>query len=70
VYDYFLSDEMQIGILKGRMYSPVLLTAAPVGAKSFQEVFSGALPWTPQILEALFTEKEAVKKTFIEKVLN
>lgn len=70
IYDYFLSDEIQKAILRGRMYSPIPGVGEPEGAKPFQEVLAGAFEWSPELLEKLYEQRETIKKKFNDTVLH
>ncbi len=70
VYDYFLSDDIQKAILRGRMYSPIPGIGDPEGAKPFKEVLTASFEWSPELLEKLYEQREAIKKKFNDTVLH
>jgi len=69
VYDYFLSDDIQKAIVRGRMYSPIEGIGDPEGAKPFKEVLSTAFEWTPELLEKLYEQRSALQEKFKTTVL-
>jgi iron(III) transport system substrate-binding protein len=70
IYDYFFSIEIQQKIVEGRMYSPILTTVPPAGAKPFGWVDSNALEWSPAILQSLYSNRDTIKKQFMDLVMN
>lgn len=70
VYDYFLSDDIQKAILRGRMYSPIPGIGEPEGAKPFKEVLAASFEWSPALLEKLYEQRETIKKKFDDTVLH
>lgn len=69
VYDYFLTDDMQKAIVRGRMYSPIAELAPPEGAIAFSDILKNSLEWSPKILGELYAERENTKRRFRDTVL-
>lgn len=70
VYDWFFSKEAQDAMLKSGMYSPVLPKSAPPRAKPWSELEAHSMPWSPQVLDDLYSRREQIKAKFSEIVLH
>ncbi len=69
VYDFFFEHEAQKAIVKSKMYSPFVQIPPPLQAKPFLEIIQNALPWNSNILEAIYNDREEIKKQFFKTVL-
>lgn len=70
VYRYFFSDEIQEAFIRGRMYSPVLTHRYPDGVKPYEWVLKRSLPWNHEVLASIFSQREEIKRRFVETVMN
>jgi iron(III) transport system substrate-binding protein len=68
VYDWFFGEDAQKAMVKSGMYSRVSGIPAPANAKGLGE--QKMMPWSPQILQELFDERDAIKTKFSEVVLH
>ena len=65
IYDFMLSEAGQNAIIAGYMYSPMRGMPAPAGARSWEEVYGGALvAWTPEHLQDMIERRDEIKRTF------
>lgn len=69
VYEYFFSRAVQQGFVHGRMYSPIFADLTPQGGKPYDWLFAHALPWSTKLLGELFTQRDAIKRTFVDTVM-
>lgn len=68
--DFFFSPEGQESIVKkGDMHSPIPGVASPEGARTWDQIFSGAMQWSPALFQEIFKNREEIKKKFSQMVL-
>lgn len=68
--DFFFSPEGQESIVKkGDMHSPIPGVVGPEGARPWDQIFSGALQWSPALFQDIFKKREEIKKKFSQMVL-
>jgi iron(III) transport system substrate-binding protein len=70
IYDWFFSADAQRAMVKSGMYSRVEGITAPLNARALPELSRSMMPWSAQVLEELYGERDSIKTKFTEIVLH
>lgn len=70
VYDWFFTDEAQGLMVATGMYSLIRAVPPPEGTVPFAELEKTMSPWSPEILQELYSLRMTVKTKFSEIVLH
>ena len=71
-YDWFFGGKVQDALVRGGMYSFRPESGTPERALPIAKAFPGAgdiIPWSAQVLQELFTQRNLIKAKFTEMVL-
>ncbi len=66
---YLVSKDGQNLLRTGNMYTVRKDVLPPEGSKTLAEITKNALPWTPELVDAIATDAKKIKKKFSELVL-
>lgn len=69
VYDWFFTREAQERIVKSGMYSLLPGVKEHPGAKQWSEVQAAMMPWSPEVLQEIYTKRDEIKARFSEIIL-
>jgi iron(III) transport system substrate-binding protein len=68
-YDWFFTPQAQAAIVRSGMYSPFPGAPIPENALALKELEPRMMPWSPEILAELFSQRDSIKARFTELVL-
>lgn len=70
IYDWFFSEEAQRIIIQGGMYASLPGFSPPKTARPWAELEKTLMAWSPQLLEEIYSARDATKQKFSEIVLH
>jgi iron(III) transport system substrate-binding protein len=70
VYDWFFTEEAQRLVVKGGMYAALPSFESPARARAWNELSGSLMPWSPQTLSEIFSQRDAIKQKFSDVVFH